>query len=106
MARVAAEVERRKRLDELDDKIGDLVQSLNQVRVVENTQKRIAELRAREKELNRRIAELEGHVTLAERFLQRKIELSEQKIAANFEHVRFKLFNYVITTGELEPTCD
>ena len=105
-ARSAAEVERRKRLDELDDKIGDLVQRLNRVRVVENTQKRIEELRAREKELNRRIAELEGHVTLAERFLQRKIELSEQKIAANFEHVRFKLFNYVITTGELKPTCE
>ena len=105
-ARVAAEVERRKRLDELDDKIGDLVQRLNRVRVVENTQKRIEELRAREKELNRRIVELEGHVTLAERFLQRKIELSEQKIAANFEHVRFKLFNYMITTGELKPTCE
>lgn len=105
-ARTAAEVGRRKRLDELDDKIGDLVQSLNQVRVVENTQKRITELRAREKELNQRIVELEGHVTLAERFLQRKIELSEQKIAANFEHVRFKLFNYVITTGELKPTCE
>ena len=105
-ARSAAEVERRKRLDELDDKIGDLVQRLNRVRVVENTQKRIEELRAREKELNRRIVELEGHVTLAERFLQRKIELSEQKIAANFEHVRFKLFNYVITTGELKPTCE
>lgn len=104
--RTAAESERRKKLDELEARIGDLVQSLNRVRVVANTQKRIAELRTREQALNEQIAELERELALADKFQQRKIELSEARISEHFEHIRFKLFTYVITTGEVKPTCE
>ena len=104
--RSALESERRKKLDELEARIGDLVQSLNRVRVVANTQKRIAELRTREQDLNRQIAEMERELALADKFLQRKIELSEARISEHFEHIRFKLFTYVITTGEVKPTCE
>lgn len=105
-ARATEENNLRVRLDEADKKISDVNQRLSEIKAATETKTRIKELRTRQKELNRQITELEGHLRLADSFQQRKIELVEEKISANFEHVRFKLFDYLIGTGELKPKCE
>lgn len=105
-ARATEENNLRVRLDEADKKISEVNQRLSEIKAAAETKTRIKELRTRQKELNRQITELEGHLRLADSFQQRKIELVEQRISANFEHVRFKLFDYLIGTGELKPKCE
>lgn len=61
---------------------------------------------AREKELHQLIAHLNGQLHWAKDLRQRQIEDTEQTINSHFEHVNFKLFNLVSSTGELKPTCE
>ena len=94
------------RLATLDRDISDLERDLAKVESAAGIKDRIKTLATREKKLNQLIATLEGQIKIAENFQQRKIELVEENISANFEFVRFKLFDYFITTGEIKPTCE
>lgn len=67
---------------------------------------RIDELNAESKSLREKISQLEWEIHHVEEFIQHKVELIEAKIAGNFEHVKFKLFNVNITSGEVKSTCD
>lgn len=102
----AEENQRREKLAELNEKISDVEESLTQLNEASKIQNRIAELRVREKDLNQQVVELERQARLIKDFQIRKVEVAEQAINANFEHVQFKMFELVITTGEVKPTCE
>lgn len=71
----------------------------------EKSQERIKELEAREKELAKQIAELEGQECLCEEFTRTKVDLLESRINSKFNTVRFKLFNTLVNGG-LEDCCE
>lgn len=67
---------------------------------------RIEELKEEEKELNIKIAQLEGQLFLGEEFIRTKVELLEGKINNKFEgKVAFKLFNQQVNGG-LNECCE
>lgn len=100
------ELQRKNKIRELGEEISELDNELGKLESAEKTRRDIENFRAKEKELNRRITEIDGQLNLAKSFIHRKIELAEEQINANFEHVRFKLYDFKITTGELKPTCE
>lgn len=71
----------------------------------EKSQDRIKELEAREKELAKQIAELEGQEFLCEEFTRTKVDLLESRTNSKFKTVRFKLFNTLVNGG-LEDCCE
>lgn len=72
----------------------------------EELKKRMEELNSEEKELQIKIAELEGHQFLGEQFIRTKVELLEGSINKKFKGaVTFKLFNNQVNGG-LSETCE
>lgn len=72
---------------------------------VEKKKARIAELKADERRVSTKIAELEGHKFLLEKFAIAKADLLEDRINSQFKHVKFKLFEDNITNEGGKPTC-
>ena len=89
---------------EIQAKIDGLNQTLNDKKAAENTQKRINELKAEEKDLAQQITELEGHKYLIEQFNIAKVNMLEDKINSRFKHVRFKLFEQQLN-GNIVEIC-
>jgi len=67
--------------------------------------KRIAELKAREKDLSAQIEELNRQVFLTEEFTRRKVAMTEEGINSKFKHARFKLFDQQINGG-ISDCCE
>lgn len=106
-AQVAEENSRRREQKNiLDEKISAIDKDLGAINSVLEIPKRIEELRRHEKELNQRIVELEGQLRAATAYRDRQIERLESRIAEQFEHVKFKMFELVQSTGECKPTCE
>ena len=99
-------IQRTEQLAKLDADIKEVDRCLQDLESAAKARKRIEELRAEEKELNQRIVDLEHLVHLAKNARNRKIELTESQIADHFEHVKFKMFKLVVSTGVFEPTCE
>ena len=68
--------------------------------------KRMNELQAELKELNKKIAKLEVDINAAKFIRQRIVDTLEEKINSHFDSVKFKLFNVVASTGEVKPACE
>lgn len=68
--------------------------------------KRMNELQAELKELNKKIAKLEANINAAKFIRQRIVDSLEEKINSHFSSVKFKLFNVVASTGEAKPACE
>lgn len=103
---MSAATARRERLTALDNEIYKLTTRKGYLQSQTAILNRIQTLRDSERDLNRQIVRLEGRLDSAENFRLRKIQLVEETINGHFEHVRFKLFDYLITTGETRPTCE
>lgn len=69
------------------------------------TQKRIEELKKRESEVNQEIADCERQINLAEKFIRAKVKLIEDTINAQFEFVKFKMFETLIN-GSVKEICE
>ena len=67
---------------------------------------RIQTLHNDELNLIRQIDDLKRLLADAKFFRRRKIELVEDSINRHFARVKFKLFDYLISTGEVKPTCE
>ena len=98
--------QRAEKISTLRNLLAELNLKLANVNKATENQSRIDELTTRGKELGKRITELEGHIKFAERFQQKKIELLEGHINDQFNFIKFKLFNLLVTTGELKETCE
>jgi exonuclease SbcC len=89
---------------EIQAKIDGLNQTLSSKTAAGNTQKRIDELKAEERDLAQQITELEGHKYLIEQFNIAKVNMLEDKINSRFKHVRFKLFDQQLN-GNIVEIC-
>lgn len=89
---------------EIQTKIDELNQTLSSKTAAGNTQKRIDELKAEERDLAQQITELEGHKYLIEQFNIAKVNMLEDKINSRFKHVRFKLFDQQLN-GNIVEIC-
>lgn len=98
--------QRKERLAKLDADIEEVDRCLQDLETAAKAQKRIGELRAKEKTLNQQAVDLERYLTMAKYARDRKIEQTEEQIAEHFEHVKFKMFELVLSTGEYKATCE
>jgi exonuclease SbcC len=87
---------------ELSLRIEELNKKLNNRAIAENTKARIDELMKQEKDLAKKISELEGHRFLIEQFIKSKVNMLEEHINSKFKCVRFKMFDVQINGGVVE----
>ncbi len=90
---------------EIQSKIDELNKVLNNKVEIEKRKARIEELKKEEKRVSTKIAELEGHKFILDKFLVAKVNLLEDTINSQFKHVKFKLFEENITNEGANPTC-
>lgn len=90
---------------EIQSKIDELNKVLNNKVEIEKRKARIEELKKEEKRVSTKIAKLEGHKFLLDKFLVAKVNLLEDTINSQFKHVKFKLFEENITNEGVNPTC-
>lgn len=90
----------------LHDELEEINITLGKKDVNEDLRKRMEELNQEEKDLQIRIAELEGQQFLGEEFIRTKVELLESSINKKFKGaVTFKLFENQVNGG-LKETCE
>lgn len=100
-----AEKNRAEQSAKLQREIAELESEKLQLQTAAAVEKRINQLAAQERDLNQQIAEREGQLVKAEKFQHEKIRHFEEQINANFEHVKFKLFDRLID-GTPRETCE
>lgn len=101
-----AELKRREQFDKIDRQITDVREQLLTFRAAQELRDRVDQLRDQQRKTNEELATVEYQIDRAKIFQQRKIELVEGAINSKFEHVQFKLFDVLIGTGEVKPTCE
>ncbi|MFP4017953.1 MAG: hypothetical protein ACLFUH_01780 [Bacteroidales bacterium] len=92
--------ERSRVLSERDE----LNQKINRHKDQERKKERIEELESEMKKYSQEIANLEKQETVAEEFVNKKIELLEKRVNELFEYVKFQMFDRQIN-GQEVPTC-
>lgn len=101
-----AKMEQKKKDEEELEKARNELSSINQkLDMYQYNLDRIKQLKAEEKDLANKIAELEGQEFATEEFIRTKVNLFESKINSKFRHAKFKLFNTLIN-GALEETAE
>jgi len=80
------------RIQTLYDEIRKQEDLKTRIRIATGQQERIAELKAREKELSQQYEELEKGIYLCELFIKAKVNLLTERINGKFQSVRFRLF--------------
>ena len=78
---------------------------LSKQEIIENNEKRIAELESQMKNMAVELAALEGAEFTIQEFCKARTEAIEQKINGLFQNVKFKMFEKQINGGEIE-TCE
>lgn len=101
-----AELKRREQFDKFDRQITDVRDQLSTFRAAQELRDRVDQLRDQQRKTNEELATVEYQIDRAKIFQQRKIELVEGAINSKFEFVQFKLFDVLIGTGEVKPTCE
>ena len=98
----AALVER----DELQEKLSQLKFELAEVKRNAQLQKRIEQLKAREIKLGADKTLSDKKIFLAETYIRRKIELTEQTINQQFQFVTFKMFDSFKVAEGVKECCE
>ncbi|MGN2370629.1 hypothetical protein ACTFJW_11320 [Clostridium cagae] len=90
----------------LQEELEEITKTLGKKDTNGELKKRMSELNEEEKQLQIKIAELEGQQYLGEEFIRTKVELLESSINKKFKGaVTFKLFNQQVNGG-LSETCE
>lgn len=90
----------------LQEELEDVTKTLGKKDTNAELKKRMEELNQEEKDLQVKIADLEGKQYLGEQFIRTKVELLEDSINKKFKGVvTFKLFNQQVNGG-LNETCE
>ena len=90
---------------ELNNSIKSLEQVQARIESRKTGEKRIQELKDRERELAEEFEELERQLYLTEEFVRTKVRMLEDKINSKFKLARFKLFD-VQVNGALAECCE
>lgn len=85
--------------------IAKLEQEAAKVKQREDGLKRIAELKAKEKELSKEYQQLDKETFLTEEFIRTKVRMIESKINSRFKFARFRLFETQIN-GAINEICE
>lgn len=86
-------------LEEVEKKIGEQQELLSGYAIIEQQDKRIAELEAREKELAAEFETLEKGLYLCEKFNRAKAEMLTNDINGHFQTLKFRLFQEQVDGG-------
>lgn len=89
-----------------DKKISDANKRIDELQRAQSLRERVNQLAADERSLAQEISELKLQLDAVKNFLADQISVTEDAINKNFQHVKFKLFDFAITTGEAKPTCE
>lgn len=89
---------------EINNRMDAIKQRMTAKSIVERQDKRIAEHKARETELNQELATYDNGLRLAEKFTQAKMQDIEEKVNSNFQLVRWKLFD-TQENGGIKACC-
>jgi DNA repair exonuclease SbcCD ATPase subunit len=85
--------------------IDDLKEELREEQAIQDAEKRVAELEAKESEYSQQIADIEKEEFVAENFTIAKAELLESRVNKMFDGVRWKLFDTQVNGAQV-PTCE
>ena len=92
-------------IGELGAKIDAYNDELATIKQSENIERRIEELKLREKELAATYSQLKKQLFLTEEFMRAKVRVTETNINSHFKYVRWKMFKERIN-GALEECCE
>ena len=98
--------DRNSRIQELNAQIEQRIARKTQLESQTAAADRIQTLQNKKLNLIRQINDLKYLLADAKNFRRRKFVLVEDSINSRFKFVRFKLFDYTISTGEIKPTCE
>lgn len=90
----------------LEREISNVSHKLELIREFDHRQARIAELQSAQAQYEDSISELNIQVQLVKDFQRTKCKLVEEQINSKFQFVKFKLFDYYVTTGEIKDCCE
>ncbi|MDK2932362.1 MAG: hypothetical protein PWP27_172 [Clostridiales bacterium] len=90
---------------QLNKRVDEINSILNNKEAIEKSKVRIKELEAQERDLAKKLNELEKHEFLIETFIRTKVDLLESKINENFKYVNFKLFDTQVN-GATSECCE
>lgn len=93
------------RINDQDGLISRIQVSLDAYQTHERGQKRIEELKEREKTLAAEFEELERQLHLMDLFIKTKVTMLDEHINSRFKMARFKLFNELVNGG-IEECCE
>ncbi len=99
ISKLAEQQDTSKQVLELETKISEINKELARVDLVKENEKRIEELKDRERELAQMVAKTEKIEFLCEQYIIKKAELLEDKLNSRFETVKFKLFDIQVNGG-------
>lgn len=97
--KLAEQQDNSKQVLELETKIAAINKELARVDLVKENEKRIEELKSRERKLAQMVAQTEKIEFLCEQYIIKKAELLEDKLNSRFETVKFKLFDIQVNGG-------
>lgn len=89
---------------QLQDEVKELEKKLALKVMIENTDKRIAQLEIEEQENAQAIADIENQEFEIETFNRAKMDILEKRVNEKFRHVTFRLFKKLVNGGT-ENTC-
>jgi DNA repair exonuclease SbcCD ATPase subunit len=92
-------------LSDINGSIDAIKQRMTAKSIVEQQDKRIAELKAQEIELSQLLANYDNGLLLAEKFVQTKAQDIEEKVNSAFRLVRWKLFDKQVNGG-IKACCE
>lgn len=103
-AQAGAVAEVQAKIDAKQAELADVNKQITAIDQAANQDRRIEELKQREKELSRQFEQAEKVLHLIELFERRQAEFLDQTINKHFPTVRFRLTDYQINGGS-KPTC-
>lgn len=87
------------KVQELETKISEINKGLARVDLAKENEKRVQDLKDRERELAQMVAETEKIEFLCDQYIITKAELLEDKLNSKFKTVKFKLFDIQVNGG-------
>ena len=90
----------------LTEHVNTAKRQLADIKRIEDLQEKIAIEKAKEPELRAYLTQLKEQLNLIKLFDLQANKLIENDLNAKFKHVRFKMFSYTKTTGEIKPECE
>ena len=94
-----------KEITSISEKIEEEQEKLSNIRAYNKGQKRIEELKAKEKKLAKEYEKHERQINLCEQFTKAKVNALEGEINSHFEYTDWKLFEKLVNGG-IDETCE